>query len=50
MTPDELRNIGLSVSELADQCGVSERTVEGWYQGRPINKPSQKLLKLLTKD
>lgn len=27
---------GLSAREFAQQIGVSERTVEGWEQGRPI--------------
>jgi transcriptional regulator with XRE-family HTH domain len=26
--------IGLSTQQLADHCGVSRRTVEGWEQGR----------------
>lgn len=25
---------GLSTQDLADRCGVSRRTVEGWEQGR----------------
>lgn len=25
---------GLTTQDLADQCGVSRRTVEGWEQGR----------------
>lgn len=26
--------VGLSTQQLADLCGVSRRTVEGWEQGR----------------
>lgn len=32
--------------ELADVCGVSPRTVEGWEQGRPMSKAALKLLDL----
>lgn len=32
----KLRNqLNLSTQDLADHCGVSRRTVEGWEQGRP---------------
>lgn len=27
--------LGFSTQQLADACGVSRRTVEGWEQGRP---------------
>jgi len=36
--PDIIRQIrkekGWTVSDLAERCGVSPRTVEGWEQGR----------------
>jgi len=31
---------GWSVIDLADQVGVSARTVEGWEQGRTPSKPA----------
>jgi DNA-binding XRE family transcriptional regulator len=30
----------LSTQDLADRCGVSRRTVEGWEQGKPVNAAS----------
>lgn len=35
-----------SIKDLADKCGVSPRTVEGWEQGRT---PSKSVLLLLQK-
>lgn len=35
---------GWSVADLADQCGVSARTVEGWEQGRMPSKPALLIL------
>lgn len=29
--------LGLTTQDLADKCGVSRRTVEGWEQGRLPN-------------
>ena len=31
---------GWSVADLAERCGVSARTVEGWEQGRPPSGPA----------
>lgn len=38
---------GWSVADLADRCGVSARTVEGWEQGRMPSKPALILLSKL---
>ena len=38
---------GWSVSDLADQVGVSARTVEGWEQGRLPSKPALIILSKL---
>lgn len=38
---------GWNTAALADRCGVSPRTVEGWEQGRPIPAPALRLLQLL---
>jgi transcriptional regulator with XRE-family HTH domain len=35
---------GLSTEQLAQECGVSRRTVEGWEQGRPLREAALKLL------
>ena len=32
-----LERLGLSRREFAEACGVSTRTVEGWFAGRPIH-------------
>ena len=32
--------LGLSTTQLAESCGVSRRTVEGWEQGRMPNAVS----------
>lgn len=29
----------ITQQQLAESCGVSVRTVQGWEQGRPIGKP-----------
>lgn len=36
-----------SVQPLADHCGVSPRTVEGWEQGRMPSKTALKLMSAL---
>lgn len=36
-----------SVADLADQIGVSSRTVEGWEQGRMPSKPALIILSKL---
>ncbi len=38
---------GWSVRDLADHCGVSPRTVEGWEQGRLPSKPALLLMQKL---
>jgi len=38
------RSFGLSVRDLAEHCGVSPRTVEGWEQGRLPSKPALLLM------
>lgn len=54
MTPENLKAIrtkhGLSRKALAEICGVSARTVEGWEQGRPVSKPAMMLLKSWLKE
>jgi DNA-binding transcriptional regulator YiaG len=35
---------GWSVEYLANECGVSPRTVEGWEQGRMPSVPALKIL------
>ncbi len=35
---------GLSVADLANECGVSPRTIEGWEQGRMPSVPALKIL------
>lgn len=35
---------GWSVADLANECGVSTRTVEGWEQGRLPSVPALKIL------
>jgi len=44
------RSLGLSVWELAEHCGVSPRTVEGWEQGRLPSKPALLLMARLLPD
>lgn len=48
---DGLRHLrkakGWSVADLADQVGVSARTVEGWEQGRMPSKPALIILSKL---
>jgi len=39
--------LGLSVAELAERCGVSRRTVEGWEQGRQPSGAARRALELL---
>lgn len=39
--------LGLSVADLAERCGVSARTVEGWEQGRNISGPARRALELI---
>jgi len=34
------RKHNLDTRQLAEICGVSHRTVEGWEQGRSISKPA----------
>lgn len=41
------RSFGWSVSDLAERCGVSPRTVEGWEQGRPVSTPALLLMQQL---
>ena len=36
-----------NVQALADHCGVSARTVEGWEQGRMPSQPALKLMSML---
>lgn len=44
----QLRNAkGWSVADLAEQVGVSARTVEGWEQGRMPSKPALIILSKL---
>lgn len=38
---------GWTVAQLADHCGVSWRTVQGWEMGRVPSKPALKLIGLL---
>lgn len=38
---------GWSVAEMAEQLGVSARTVEGWEQGRMPSKPALIILSKL---
>ena len=33
-----------STTDLAEMCGVSGRTVEGWEQGRKVSRPAGILL------
>lgn len=40
---------GLIYKELADRCGVSLRTVQGWAIGRKPSGPAQKILDQLSK-
>ena len=43
------RMLGWSVSDMAEWCGVSPRTVEGWEQGRPVSEPAaQRIREILT--
>lgn len=53
-TPETLKAIrakhGLSNKALAEICGVSPRTIEGWEQGRPMPKPAMMLLKSWLKE
>jgi len=39
--------LGLAARELAALCRVSERTVEGWRQGRPVGVQSMMAMGLL---
>jgi DNA-binding XRE family transcriptional regulator len=38
------RRFGLSTGQLARECQVSRRTVEGWEQGRPLKETALELL------
>ena len=41
--------LGMSTQELADACGVSKRTVEGWEQGRTPDAAPLNLMSGLVK-
>lgn len=41
------RQFEWSVRDLADHCGVSPRTVEGWEQGRLPSRPALLLMQKL---
>ena len=51
MTPADIKKIRnehkLTVAQIADQLGVSPRTVEGWEQGRPIPPTTCRLIGVL---
>lgn len=41
------RKVGLTTQSLADLCGVSRRTVEGWEQGRMPTAAALNVMALL---
>ena len=44
------KKYGLTKKKLGEICGVSQRTVEGWEQGRSMSKSSEMLLKTWVKE
>lgn len=42
--------MGWSRRDLAKQCGCSHRTVEGWEQGKPVQKAYLKIIEMLLKE
>ncbi len=51
MTPKKIKKLRMdrswSTADLAQEVGVSRRTVEGWMQGRPMSKPVKIMMRIL---